>query len=308
LSLRAPASPSPAPTPAADPRILRSIRQASQATNIDFDFLVAQAQQESGFQPRAAAKSSSARGLYQFIDRTWLEMVRRYGARYGAGAYASQINLNANGKPTTASSSLRRRILDLRNDPSLSASLAAEYARSNKEDLEKSLGRPISDTDLYIAHFLGAGGAATFLKNLRRNAKTSAASLFPEAAAANRSVFYNRKTGAARTVAEIYRSFASKLERRSDDFALAMQGPMPGAAGGASASPAAAMPLARPHGPLPLRVNTALVTMYNVIALTAMKTMGGELKIKKTPAGGTSVAPAPAAPSAVAPRRAHHLA
>jgi hypothetical protein len=299
LSLEAPTSPPSAPAPAAatvDPSILRDIRHASQATNIDFGYLVAQAQQESGFQPTAAAKSSSARGLYQFIDTTWLEMIRRYGARYGAAAYAQQIGEDAGGRPAVADPKLRRQILDLRNDPALSAALAAEYARSNKQDLEQALGRPASNTDLYIAHFLGAGGATAFLKSMSRNAATAAASLFPDAASANRSVFYDRKTGAPRSVADIYQTFANKIEKHSDDFALAMQG-----AGGSG--PAAAMPLVRSRGMMPLRVNRTLATMLNVIALTAMKTMGGELALKKGPGGETSVAPAPPAP-----RRADHLA
>lgn len=305
MSLEAPNSPPSAPASAAavDPSILRDIRQASQATNIDFGFLVAQARQESGFHPGAAAESSSARGLYQFIDTTWLEMMRRYGGRYGAGAYAQQIGEDPSGRPTVADPQARRRILDLRNDPALSASLAAEYARSNKQDLEKALGRPATNTDLYLAHFLGAGGATAFLQNMQQNAGTTAASLFPEAASANRSVFYDRKTGAARTVAEIYQSFANKIEKHSDDFALAMQ------SAGSPAGPAAAMPLVRSRGMMPLRVNSTLVTMFNVIALTAMKTMGGgELTLKKGPGGEVSIAPAPPAPTPLAPRRADQLA
>ncbi|HZT88717.1 MAG TPA: transglycosylase SLT domain-containing protein [Stellaceae bacterium] len=299
MALRAHPHPAPIAAPVPDPGILRGIRQASQATDIDFGYLVAQAQQESGFQPHAAAKSSSARGLYQFIDTTWLEMMRRYGGRYGAGAYAAQITLDDNGRPTVANPHMRRQILGLRDDPSLSAALAAEYARSNKEDLEQALRRPINNTDLYIAHFLGSGGAASFLKNLQRNAAAPAANLFPEAAAANRSVFYNRRTGTARSVADIYRIFASKIEKHSNDFAVAMEG-----ASAASAT-AAAMPLTRSRGPMPLRMSPTLVAMYNVIAATAMKTLGGsELTLKKEAGGGVSVAPA-SAPAAANPRPRH---
>ena len=305
MSLRAPTSPPSAPslTTAIDPKVLQSIRQASQATNIDFDFLMAQAQQESGFQPKAAAKSSSARGLYQFIDSTWLEMVRRYGDRYGAGDLARQITVGSNGQPVVADPKLRQRILDMRNDPTLSAGLAAEYARSNKEDLQKALGRPISNADLYIAHFLGTGGATAFLKSLRSNAATPAASLFPEAAAANRSVFYNRKTGAARTVADIYKTFAAKIEKHSDAFAAAMQ-QQDGATGQSG------MPLSSGRGMMALkpRMNATVIGMFNVIALTAMKAMGGELTLKKTAGGSQSIAPAPAAPTTTVPRKANEIA
>jgi len=310
----------PAAPAGADPGILRSIRQASQATDIDFDYLVAQAKQESGLQPRAAAKSSSARGLFQFIDSTWLEMVRRYGDRYGAGQYAHQISSDSSGRPTVADPGLRRQILGLRDDPSLSAALAAEYARSNKENLEQALGRATTNTDLYLAHFLGAGGATTFLKALKQNSGTVAANLLPGAAAANRTVFYNSKTGAARSVADIYQIFANKIDRGSEAFAVAMSSSPSGAARTNPASGArtsalqtatAPMPLNRPRGPMPLLARAGaqpLVAMFNVMAVTAMKAMSSGITLKKSPDGMRMIAVAPAAPAAVAPRRANQLA
>jgi hypothetical protein len=48
---------------------------------------------------------------------------------------------------------------------------------------------------------------------MRSNAGTIAADLLPEAAAANHAVFYDNRTGAPRTVAEIYQGFADKFAK-----------------------------------------------------------------------------------------------
>src|SRR3546814_20136567 len=60
----------------------------------------------------------------------------------------------------------------------------------------------LQPVDLYLAHFLGVGGAAKFLSTHDRAPQATAASLFPAAARANRSIFYDRQ-GHARSLAEI---------------------------------------------------------------------------------------------------------
>jgi hypothetical protein len=199
---------------AVDPAVADGIRQASRAANVDFGFLLAQAGQESGYRADAKSATSSAAGLYQFVESTWLDMVRRHGAQHGIGDLARQVTVDENGRPTVADPATRRRILDLRNDPKLSAAFAAEYARSNRQELERSLGRPVGNTDLYLAHFLGPAGATQFLRGIERDSGTRAADLLPEAASANHAVFY-KPSGEARTVADIYRSFAAKFETES---------------------------------------------------------------------------------------------
>jgi hypothetical protein len=203
--------------------VVSSIRQAARATNVDFGLLMAQAQQESGFRPDAKASGSSATGLYQFIDSTWLSLVQRFGAKYGAGAFAQQITTDAAGHATVADAATRRRILDLRTDPALSASLAAEYVKLNKGELEQALGRSAGTAELYMAHVLGASGATTFLKALEGNGATPAAKLLPEAAAANRSVFYDAG-GGARTVSEIYHAYSARIEHEARQFAAVASG------------------------------------------------------------------------------------
>jgi CBS domain-containing protein len=54
---------------------------------------------------------------------------------------------------------------------------------------------------------------------LKRNAGQAAADLLPGAAASNRSVFYDRDTGRARTVGEIYKMFAHSIETKQSQFA-----------------------------------------------------------------------------------------
>lgn len=194
----------------ASPEVATAIHKASARTGVDFKYLVAQAGQESSFRPDAKATTSSAKGLYQFIERTWLHMVRDKGAAHGLGHLAGQIEGEPDA-PRVADPALRRQILDLRNDPSVAALMAAEYAKSNRDQLEASLGRGVGTTDLYMAHFLGASGATKFLGALEKSPDKLGASLLPEAATANRGAFYD-KAGRALTVKQIYANYAAKFD------------------------------------------------------------------------------------------------
>lgn len=263
--MAAPSNPYPALSRAVDPAIVRNIRQASLATSTDFGLLMAQAQQESSFRPDAKAATGSAAGLFQFVDSTWIEMVRRFGAKYGIGQLAQQIGTDTAGKPTVSDAAVRQRILALRNDPSLSSSLAGEYAHLNKGEIERSLGRPASRTDLYMAHFLGAAGATSFLKALATNGGTSGAALLPDAAASNPGIFYD-SAGNARSVASIYRMLGSRIETAADGFA--------GSAAGASdpAGLAAAGPgLSTRLDFAGLSLTPQVASMLDTLTLAALK-------------------------------------
>jgi len=202
-----------------DNAVLTGIKNASKSTGVDFGYLMAQAAQESSFQADARAGSSSATGLYQFLDSTWLSMMRTHGAKYGFADLASRIQPDGRGGYVVADPAERQQILDLRKDPKVSAVIGAEFALSNKEYLESELGRPVGSTELYLAHFLGAAGATRFLKAIEHNAGQAAADLVPQAAAANRSVFYDRSTGLPRTVGQIYQLFAQSIETKQSEFA-----------------------------------------------------------------------------------------
>lgn len=198
--------------------VLDSIQKASQTVGVDFGYMMAKAAQESSFRPDIKASTSSATGLYQFLDSTWLWMVKEHGDKHGLGWAADKITANGRGGFSINDPQARQQILDLRKDAKASALLGAEFAKVNKEHLERELGRPASSTDLYLAHFLGAGGATKFLKAVERAAGTPAADLMPQAAAANQSVFYDRESGKARSVADIYKLFQRSIEKKIESF------------------------------------------------------------------------------------------
>lgn len=190
--------------------VVSALRQASQRTGVDFSYLMAKAAQESGLDPAAKARTSSATGLFQFIESTWLGMMEENGGKYGLSELSAKIGRRADGSCFVADPADRAAILELRKDPRIAAFMAAEYARDNRDRLRAQVGGEIGGAELYMAHFLGAGGASRFLNALKRDADQPAAALLPEAAAANRAVFYD-KSGRARSVGEIFDRFAARF-------------------------------------------------------------------------------------------------
>lgn len=189
-----------------------AIAAASRKTGVDFTYLIGQAQVESGMRADARARTSSATGLYQFIEQSWLGVVKEHGAEHGLGWAAGAIRQTSGGKFVVSDPATRRAILDLRSNPQTAALMAAEHAADNKAALEDRLGRPANGTDLYMAHFLGQGGAGKFLDAMAETPGRSGASLFPAAARANRGVFY-AANGQPRSLSQIYARFGDKLER-----------------------------------------------------------------------------------------------
>lgn len=186
--------------------IARAIRHAADRTGVSFEYLVDQARLESGFRNDVKATTSSATGLYQFTNGTWLSTVRAHGARHGIEWAASAISENG----AVHDPAQRHAILALRKDPAIAALMAAEHAEDNRNALIEGTGREPDDTDLYLAHFLGSAGAVKFLNNWAANPASPAAELFPEAAGANRSVFFDRN-GHALSLDEVRRGFTAKL-------------------------------------------------------------------------------------------------
>ncbi len=182
--------------------ILAFIAEASARTGVSAAYLEALALRESSFNPVAASDSSSARGLYQFIESTWLEVFARHGALHEQDELAQLIAVSADGRPDVSNDRMRDRILDLRFDPKLSTFLAARLAADNRAGLEAALGRAVSDAELYIAHFLGLAGAETLIETKAARPQSDASALFPWAARSNRSYFYDGRRH--RSVAELY--------------------------------------------------------------------------------------------------------
>lgn len=194
-----------------------AIARAAQRTGVDFDYLLAQARLESGLDPNAKAGTSSATGLYQFIDSTWLRTLDRHGAKHGMDWADAAIG--ANGR--VADRATRDHLLALRYDADTSSLMAAELTRENADGLRASLGREPEPAELYLAHFLGLGGAQQFLGALGADPGQSAAALMPQAARANRAIFY-QAGGAQRSVGEVMSLMRDKVARAYGDA------PMPG--------------------------------------------------------------------------------
>jgi hypothetical protein len=167
----------------------RALRNAAESTGVGFEVLAAKAAIESGFRPSAQAPSSSARGLFQFIDQTWLDAVRRHGAAHGLAQEAGAITRIASGRLTVAEPAERARILALRDDPEISARLGAEHLKDVSEALAPVLGRKPDVGELYLGHFLGTGGAAKLLRAVANEPGRAASDLLPEAARANATLF-----------------------------------------------------------------------------------------------------------------------
>ena len=195
----------------AAPQITGAIRQAAQSTGISFEYLLTTAKIESNLNPSAQASTSSAKGLYQFIDQTWLGTMKQDGAALGLGRYADAITRAPDGHYEVADPAMRAAILRLRADPQASAMLAGALTRNNAALVGASIGRQPSNGELYIAHFLGADGAGKLINGAASRPQASAAAMFPHAAAANHNIFYDNH-GRARSVGEVY----GKLTRLFD--------------------------------------------------------------------------------------------
>lgn len=140
------------------------------AGNIYYDKL--RKQENASGSDTASPGTSSALGRYQFTKGTW-DGVRRAHP---------DLALTADGRTNGDQQELAIRAL----------------TKDNAAILEKN-GLPASEANLYMMHFMGAGGGPKILK---ADPEANAAALFPDAASANRTIFFT-KDGAARSVAEV---------------------------------------------------------------------------------------------------------
>ncbi|HXW27026.1 MAG TPA: transglycosylase SLT domain-containing protein [Xanthobacteraceae bacterium] len=190
-------------------KVVGAIREASRVTGTGFEYLLKTAMRESSFNPNAKSHKSSAAGLFQFIDQTWLATVKQSGPSLGYGRYAGAITHTSSGRYVVRNAAMRRQIMNLRFDPTANAMMAGAFTQRNAQRLAHSLGRAPTDGELYIAHFLGQSGAAKLIATAENAPQARAASLFPHAARANHSIFFN-KHGGARTTAEVYSALVAK--------------------------------------------------------------------------------------------------
>ncbi|WP_051332373.1 transglycosylase SLT domain-containing protein [Cucumibacter marinus] len=239
------------------PRLEQALTRASQRNGVDFSYLLQTAMRESSLDPQAKAATSSAVGLFQFLEGTWLEVIKEEGPALGYGELARQIRHDSDGGYSVPDPAQRAKILALREDPGMAADMAAAFTRRNGTYLAEKFGRNPSPGELYIAHFMGARGAEQFFALGLKNADAVAAEHFPRQAAANRPIFY--ENGRPRTVREVYQVLVRKHENTGQastaEAALAVQQM-------ASANPAQTRPQGSPVEVMLPNVRMSFVDMY----------------------------------------------
>jgi hypothetical protein len=171
-----------------DASVTGALRNAAEATGVSFDVLAAKAAMESGFRADAQASTSSARGLFQFIDQTWLSVVQEHGAQHGLADEAAAITRTGS-RLSVSDPAMRNRILALRDNPDISARLGAEHLRDLSDSLTTVIGHRPDATELYLGHFLGLGGAKALISKGSSDPEMAASQVLPEAARANPSIF-----------------------------------------------------------------------------------------------------------------------
>jgi hypothetical protein len=204
-----PISSNPPGSPGSWPAVGRALRNAAHSTGASFDYLLATAKAESDLNPNLSVRGSTATGLFQFIEQTWLSVMKGAGQALGLGSYAQSIEQTADGRYMVKDPAVRQEIMNLRQNPAANAVMAGIFTRQNANILATSLGRTPTDGELYIAHFLGPGAAARLIRMAGSDPSASAATLFPAAARANRPIFYDPH-GNARSVSGVY----AELTRR----------------------------------------------------------------------------------------------
>jgi hypothetical protein len=221
-------------------QIAGAIKQAANTTGTSFQYLLATAKMESDFNPKATASTSSASGLFQFIGQTWLGTVKEAGAALGYGQYAEAITKSSSGDYSVSDPAKKTAIMKLRDDPATSSAMAGVLTRSNSFKLTGLIGRRPTDSELYMAHFMGVSGAGKLITNAEDNPQASGARMFPNAAAANHSIFYD-SAGHARSISDVYSvltsRYASAANSSATRTAMAAVGDTPATTAVASAAP-----------------------------------------------------------------------
>lgn len=185
--------------------VKKAIRQAARQTGLDFDLMLGVAKRESSLQADAKAKTSSASGLFQFIDQTWLGAVKEHGQSLGLAGFADDIQQSGN-TFVIDDPARKEEILNLRFNPVIAAKVAGKTLAGAQARLTHALGREASASEVYMAHFLGERGAT---RMLAAGDGAVAADVDPRAANANQTLFF--QNGRALSVAEFRNKIALHL-------------------------------------------------------------------------------------------------
>jgi len=179
-------------------RVKDFIVKAAKMVGIDPSIMLAMGHQESSFNPNAAAGTSSAKGLFQFTKGTWNDTVNKYSDQY----------------PELLNGPL---------DPLASSIAGGLFARDNANMLKKN-NIPVTGSNIYAAHFLGATGAT---KLLTADPSALAVDVVGEKAAkANKNVFYDKK-GNPVTVSKVKDFLYKRVGSKADQFAAELNAETP---------------------------------------------------------------------------------
>lgn len=200
--------------------IAKEILRAAKDTDFPPDTLFAIAEKESSFDPHARPKTSSAYGLMQFIEQSWLGVVKEYGEGYGLEYEAGLINKRKTKHGTeyyVDDPEAEKRILELRTSPYLSSVFTAVSLLDAKKTIEARVKSELSNEELYIPHFLGTNGAGKLLEKAAAKPNTSASRVFPKAARANKNMFRG-KGGKPLTVRQFKEMIVATIEKRTEKY------------------------------------------------------------------------------------------
>jgi hypothetical protein len=198
--------------------LVEAIMRAARRVRIDPALLMAIADKESSFSTDVKASTSSATGLFQFIDSTWLRVVRQFGAQHGLEQEAAEIE-GPDDKPYIADAQERERVLGMRQYPYLSALLAGEMLKRDGGKIAQIVGRDLSVGETYLTHFLGPAGASLFMQKFAEEPKVAAANVFRSPARANRPIFYAGKRGKPLSIAGVHDKFEDMMDARLRRYA-----------------------------------------------------------------------------------------
>ena len=198
--------------------IVEHVIEAAKIADMDPALLMAIADKELSFAPKAKSSTSSASGLFQFVEATWFKALRAFGWRHGHEQEAMAIQ--GDDKEMRVAPQKRAELLRLRNDPYLSAVLAAEMLKHDGEGIASRLGRPLTQGETYLIHFLGPEDAERFMKKMDDDPRASAAALLPKAAKANKPIFYERqgRRMKGRSVREVHEAFEAMMDTRTSRY------------------------------------------------------------------------------------------
>jgi hypothetical protein len=198
--------------------IVETIVRAARETGADPALLMAIADKESNFSTGVKAQTSSATGLFQFIDTTWFRVVRKFGASHGLAREAALVE-GPDDKPYISDPRERAYVLGLRNDPYLSALFAAEMLQHDGGEIARSIGRDLTEGETYLTHFLGPQDATLFMEKVVDQPQLNAAKLLPKPASANRPIFFGHGRAKPLSVEAVHDKFEEMMGIRVDRYA-----------------------------------------------------------------------------------------